>query len=93
MQKTETTEEKYEYAYEVLPPIYISHINGLPVKSGFAVMEPLTHDKHGAAVFSTYWKEESQPFTTSCTLQDKAGRPVFFPDLFIYQTLKAITHE
>lgn len=93
MQKTEVTREKYDYAFDVLPPIYISHINGLLVHHGFAVMEPLTHTSHGAAVVSVYWMEENRCFCTSCTLMDKHGQRVFYTDLFTYRTVKAFTHE
>lgn len=93
MQKTEVTQEKYDYAFEVLPPIYVSHINNLPVKHGFAVMEPLTHTPNGAAVLSVYWREDKKCFSTSCTLIDKHGLPVHYTDCFTYLTLKAFTHE
>lgn len=78
----EVTEDKYFEMLEVLPPMYVDHVDGKKVESGFAVTEVQYFSK-GGAVFSIYWKEGKKYFHAWGTLSDN-GKPVNHPELHEY---------
>ncbi|HYC28221.1 MAG TPA: hypothetical protein VEB42_05380 [Chitinophagaceae bacterium] len=92
MQKNEITKDRYDYAFECMPPIFVSHMNGKPVKHGFASSEPYTHNTYGA-VCSVYWKEDERHYTSLCNLVAQDGNRVHYTELFVYRTCKAFSHD
>lgn len=60
---TEIKEERFDDMLEILPPIYISHIDGNKVKFGFCVSEPYTHLNNGAVVLTTCYKLHGKYYT------------------------------
>lgn len=92
MKKSEVSAEQFEDAFEVLPPIFISHLNSEKVSRGFAVMEPYTYNEKGA-VLNTYWQEGEKFYCCLCTLETKDGRPVNYTDSHTWTTCKAFSND
>lgn len=63
---TEITEDRYDDMLEVLPPIYITHVDGNKVKSGFCVSEPYTHLNNGGVVLTTCYKLDGKYYMCLC---------------------------
>jgi hypothetical protein len=47
---TASTQERHDYLLEVLPPIYLSRIDGVPVKAGIACSEAYSHTSQDIVV-------------------------------------------
>jgi hypothetical protein len=55
--------EKYYEMYEVLPPVYIKELDGLPIKNCFACSEAYTHSDK-TVVLSVYYKKDGKYYET-----------------------------
>lgn len=44
------TEQRWEYMLEVLPPIYVTHLDGKPIKKGICCSEAYTHNSKGVVL-------------------------------------------
>lgn len=73
-----TTEDKYDDMLGVLPPIYVSHIDDIKVKGGFAVSEPYSSDEHGNPTFGVYFEYNGKFYTAIASLTKEDGKPIKF---------------
>lgn len=71
----EVTQERYDDMLEVLPPMYLSEIDGKKVKNGFAVSEALSQNDDGPT-FVGYWEEDGKFFSSEVSVIKPNGKNV-----------------
>ena len=76
-QLKEIKEEEYERMLEVLPPIYLTTVDGVRVKEGFAVAEPSSERNH-QPTFGVYFKMAGKFYSTLALLYKTSGTPITF---------------
>lgn len=62
-----TDKKRYDHMMDVLPPMYVTEVDGVKVNGGYAVSEPYSEDK-GRPTFSTYFKFKNQYYTCMTVL-------------------------
>ena len=90
MNQAEITEERYDNAFECLPPIFISHLNGKPIKNCFANSEAYKHNEKGV-VLAVYFNVDDKHFETFANIVTNDGRYMQESYNYHYSTLKAET--
>lgn len=71
------SEDKYDDMLGVLPPIYISSVDDIPV-SGFAVSEPYDDDEHGNPTFGIYFEFQKKYYHAIASLTKPDDKPITY---------------
>jgi hypothetical protein len=90
MEKIEITAERYNNAFECLPPIYLRTIDGAFYREAFANSEAYTHNQRGV-VLAVYFIHGGKHFEAFANLKTKEGKYIQDTYPFCYQTLEAET--
>jgi len=69
-------EERHDYILNVLPPLYISYVDGVKVKNGIACSEPYTHGKN-AVVLTVCYRVEDKYYEVDCEIFKADGTPIW----------------
>lgn len=72
---TEITESRYDDMLEILPPIFITHLDGNRIK-GFCVSEAYTHLNNGGVVLTTCYKLDGKYYTCLCAVFKNSDNPI-----------------
>lgn len=78
----EITEERYYYILEVLPPLYISHIDGEPIHDGIACSEAYTHSN--SVVLTVCYKKNGKYYETLAELFSSDNKPIWDTYNYMY---------
>jgi hypothetical protein len=74
----EVDKKQHEKMLEVLPPIYVSTVDGIKVQSGFAVSEPYSETDEGIPTFSVFFKLDGKYYETEASLAKADGKDITF---------------
>lgn len=71
----EINEERYDNMLNVMPPVYITHIDGNPVKEGFGVGEAYS-EFNNTVVLTTCYKKEGKYYECFCVMYKHNYKPI-----------------
>lgn len=69
-------EERHNYMLEVIPPLWITHVDGKNVRQGFACSEAYTHSLN-AVVLTVCYKHEGKYYETLCEIFKTDGTAIW----------------
>lgn len=87
----EITEEMWEYYLEVLPPLYVSHLDGKPIKMGICCSEAYTHNDKGVVLTICYKGDDGKFYEGFANVFTLEGNPIWDTYNHCYTTVKAET--
>jgi len=85
----EITEDRWEYMLEVLPPLYVSHLDGKPIKSGICCSEAYTHNDKGVVLTICYKGEDGKFYEGFANVFTKDGKAIWDTYNHCYTTVTA----
>lgn len=89
--KKQITEDRWEYMLEVLPPLYVTHLDGLPIRQGIACSEAYDHNSKGVVLTVCYQGQDGNFYETHANVFTKAGAPIWDTYNHCYSSVKAET--
>lgn len=87
----EITKDRWEYMLEVLPPLYVSHLDGNRIKDGICCSEAYTHNDRGVVLTICYKGEDGKYYEGLANVTTVGGKPIWDTYDHCYTTVLAHT--
>lgn len=87
------TEERWEYYLEVLPPLYITHLDGEPIKKGICCSEAYDHNSKGVVLTICFKGEDGNFYEGLANVFTQEGKRIDDTYNHCYQKVKAETAQ
>lgn len=73
----EITEERWEYYLEVLPPLYVTHLDGKPIKRGICCSEAYDHNDKGVVLTICYKGDDGKYYEGYANVFTQDGKEIW----------------
>jgi hypothetical protein len=85
------TEERYDYMLEVLPPLYVSQLDGKRIKKGICCSEAYSHNDKGVVLTICFKGEDGNYYEGLANVFTKDGKQIWETYNHCYTTVIAET--